>query len=122
MLSNPLWLHLAVMLIIRVRVLQVGVAWQIVVLFGVLVHVLSLSGLLMLFLEVRVEKLGLVVIRLKEDGVLKVRSDIHWGLVVLDAVVSAGTGCVRAAISFTSEGHSLVLLLLLLLGALAGLL
>lgn len=101
-LSNPLGL---VLLVIRVGVFEVGIAWQVVVLlvsgFGVVL--LGVIG---------VEKLGLLVIRLQEDGIFKVGSDVHGGLVVLNAVVAMGARSVGATIGMAPERNTLVLVLL----------
>jgi len=103
-LSNPLGLLFSLVLVTRESSLEVRITWQVVVLLGVLIGVV-------LFVVVRVEQLALLVIRLQEDRIFKVGSDVHGSLVVSKTVVATGARLIRTTIVLASKRHTTVLLL-----------
>ena len=116
MLSNPT-LFIVVRLFIVAWVLEIGVTWEImqlclVVLFllinGSSGRVVILS--LMMVISVWVKQCFLLVIWLQEDWILKVRSDIHGGLID-EHIIASLSGLEGASLGRTPHRSSIAFLL-----------
>ena len=122
MLSDPT-LFIVIRLLIVAWVLEIGVAWEIMQLC-LMVLFLLINGScgfmmilsLMMVVSVWVKQCFLLVIRLQEDWILKVRSDIHGSLVV-EHIIASLSGHEGASLGGAPQRSSILLLSTLLLSS-----
>lgn len=122
MLSDPT-LFIVIRLFIVAWVLEIGIAWEIMQLC-LMVLFLFINGScglmmilsLMMVVSVWVKQCFFLVIRLQEDWILKVRSDIHGSLVV-EHIIASLSGLERASLGGAPQRSSILLLSTLLLSS-----